>query len=271
MDNMLTNPTLTRHDFFYTDDALYEQTGVRIAFATRLGGESAAPYDSLNLGSHVGDDNATVIKNRQTFMAALTDKVIHLYNPTQVHGDNVVVIDDEHNVPATTEADGVVCRCKNVAPLLCFADCTPVILVSETGEFAVVHCGWRGVVNKIAVKALSMLEGDVNAYIGPHIGACCFEVGDEVAAQFDDLAVSYPKGNCHSEQSGSACTKAGDDECEISKPHVDMSAQLVHDLGLSPERVCDLGICTQCNQDLFFSYRGSGGKCGRHGAIAFRE
>lgn len=251
---MFTKPTLTKHDFYYTDDALAKENGVHIAFATRRGGVSCAPYDTLNLGSHVGDDNDDVCKNRQILLDAMgKHELIQLYNPTQVHGDNVLEITDEHNVPATAKADGVICRCKNVAPLLCYADCTPVILVSENGDFAVVHCGWRGVVNKIAVKAFKLLEGEVNCYIGPHIRQCCFEVGPEVALQFSWDSIKEEFGE---------------------KPHVSMVDELKSQLvsaGLDESRFCDLGLCTKCHEDEFFSYRASGGKCGRHGAIAFRE
>lgn len=301
---MLNLPNLTKKSFYYTDDELYANTGVRIAFATRNGGVGEAPYDTLNLGSHVGDDDDVVIRNREILMKELQalnreaqgfpqssvsskpqradcenrlegparGNLIHLYNPSQVHGDNVIVIEDEAKVPATAEADGVLCRCANVAPLLCFADCTPVILVSETGDFAVVHCGWRGVVKKIAVKAYNMLEGDVNVYIGAHIRQCCFEVGPEVALQFDwssveEMPVEVPQSALRDglrPPQGPIATK----------PHVDMANELKLQLtreGLSEDRICELGICTKCHQDEFFSYRGSGGKCGRHGAIAFRE
>ncbi len=135
----------------------------------------------------------------------------------------------------------------------------PVVLVAPGGQFAVVHAGWRGVYNRIVPKALGMLceqagaaPDECNIYIGPYIHAECFEVADDLAEKF-----SNSFGN----------------DCIASPRHVDMGQAIRTSLlvmGADPARIADAGICTACNNDLFFSYRAQGGICGRHGAIAVR-
>ena len=160
--------------------------------------------------------------------------------------------------------DGLVVHARDAAALLCYADCVPVVIVSPTGRFAVVHAGWRGVDNLIAVKAVRAIAradeavlgaeaaSAYNVYIGPHIGPECFETGPDVHARF----VS---------QFGEACAFDG--------THIDLAEGLriqLEQTGVNRSRICDLAKCTVCENDEFFSYRGQGGTCGRHGAFAVR-
>lgn len=254
-----------------TDDVLYEAVGVRIAFSGREGGGSNPPYDSLNLGSHVGDDPAQVLENRQMLLDSLDAADASLVVPNQVHGDVLVDLtsDDADSVSAARAraeagADGLVVAVPQVAALLCFADCVPVIIVSPTGRFAVVHAGWRGAVGGIAGKAvrrLALLDSDAatpdaaasyNAYLGPHIRRECFETGEDVRARFVE--------------------RFGSDVAPDGR-HVDLAVAVGHDLveaGMRRERIADVNVCTSCESEDFFSYRASGGRCGRHGALAVR-
>lgn len=254
-----------------TDDVLYEAVGVRIAFSGREGGVSNPPYDSLNLGSHVGDDPAQVLENRQMLLDSLDAADVSLVVPNQVHGDVLVELTsyDADSISAAraraeTGADGLVVAVPQVAALLCFADCVPVIIVSPTGRFAVVHAGWRGAVGGIAGKAvrrLALLDSDgatpdaassYNAYLGPHIRRECFETGEDVRARFVE--------------------RFGSDVAPDGR-HVDLAVAVGHDLveaGMRRERIADVNVCTSCESEDFFSYRASGGRCGRHGALAVR-
>lgn len=254
-----------------TDDALFAQVGVRIAFTGRAGGVSEPPYDTFNLGTHVGDDRAAVERNRLLLLDALEVLDAALVVPNQVHGDVLVNITsaDEAEVAAkqaqaSEGADGFVVSAPQVAALLCFADCVPVIIVSPTGRFAVVHAGWRGVLNGIvpaAVQRLATLDASelgpraatgYNVYLGPHIHAECFETGDDVRQRF----VSY-----------------FGPQVAPDKSHVDLTRALRDDvrcIGVAHDRIVDSGVCTVCTSDRFFSYRASGGTCGRHGAFAVR-
>ncbi|WP_165252484.1 polyphenol oxidase family protein [Adlercreutzia sp. ZJ304] len=258
---------------FLTDDALFRACGVRIAFTGRAGGTSAPPFDTLNLGSHVGDDAAAVTRNRELALEALGAGHAHAVTLNQIHGCNVVRINSESELDsvrakAAKGADAIVVSACNIAPILCFADCVSVIAVAPSGNFAVAHAGWRGVIAKTAVKAVRMLidleahttikpditqiASSINVYIGPHIGACCFQTGQDVREQFIQ---QYGK----SVLSGADC--------------VNLSYAIEFDLksiGIDARRIVNCGICTVCNSQNYFSYRASGGKCGRHSAIAVR-
>ena len=276
---VLPDPELTKGRFAsisaYTDEGLYAATGVRIAFTTREGGVSEGAYSSLNLGSHVKDDLSAVQENRRRVQQAFGCEGNELIVPNQVHGSTVLNVGmpaglglplSREEVSAVREsagqgADGLIVNAQGVSALLCYADCVPVIIVSPTGRFAVVHAGWRGVDNLISVKAVKMmaqvdaaaLGGDAaatyNVYIGPHIGPECFETGEDVYQRFID-------------QFGVACA--------YDATHIDLAEGLRIQLcqaGVQASRVCDLGACTVCNNEEFFSYRGQGGTCGRHGAF----
>lgn len=259
---------------YFTDIALRDATGVTIAFTGRSGGVSKDAYSGLNISLAVGDSRDSVLQNRGALLDALDGAGIKMLVPKQVHGNNVISITDNSqdyiaNVQEMTNlrADGLVVSAVDVAALLGFADCVPLIIVSPTGVFAVVHAGWRGVVSKIAINAIEEMSrldkninggeaGDVsqyNVYIGPHIKACCFEVGSEVQEQF-------------------ACDFGNDTLTDDG--HVDLDRALritLESAGVEPKRIASVGYCTMCHPELFFSYRASNGVCGRHGAIAFRK
>jgi YfiH family protein len=220
----------------------------------------------------VGDDPAAVARNRELLLEALGAGEAALVVPSQVHGDEIVEVASAEpgaveaaRARALEGADGLLVDVPQVAALLCFADCVPVVLASPTGRFAVVHAGWRGAVAGIAGKAVRLLAARdaaelgiapssaaaaLNAYLGPHIHAECFETGAEVRARFVD--------------------RYGADVAPDGR-HVDLARALACDLGgagLAAERIADAGACTACRLDDYFSYRASGGTCGRHGAIA---
>ena len=286
-----------------TDEQLFASAGVRIAFTGRGGGVSEGPWASLNCGAHVDDDPEAVARNRKIVLEALGAPDAPLIVPSQVHGTNLVCVGEDllacksanrsrgeaqelslqtggeafvHACAEMSEseraqavraaqqeadqgADGIVVPVMGVAALLNFADCLPVILVAPSGAFAVAHAGWRGALARIASKAagaLASVAGDdpsqINAYIGPHIRSECFEVSEDVATSF-------------AQEFGEGVLAASD--------HVSLVAAVTADLvsaGVSPERIADAGICTKCNPDQYYSFRASGGRCGRHAAVAVR-
>lgn len=248
-----------------TDEALMLACGVRIAFTTRGGGVSAAPYASLNLGDHVHDELVSVKENRRLLMGALgvsSQDAMQLIVPNQVHGDVVLSVGEDAAATRTAAregADGIVCAKAGVPVLLCFADCLPVVLVAPSGAFAVAHAGWRGAIADIPGKALRHLAAEAscnpsecNAYIGPHIGACCYETSQEI---LDRFVARYG------------------DTCDAGARHLDLSAAVTASLvesGATMSRIYDTMLCTSCNNDRFFSYRADGGTTGRHAAFAYR-
>ena len=226
---------------------------------------SSDPFSSLNVGDHVQDDPCCVAENRRRIMQAFMPEPMHtskLICPVQVHGKHVEVCVGKDDIERTLSvcrggADGVVACGLEIPVLLCFADCVPVIMVAPTRDIAVVHAGWRGVVNEICAEALMKLTAsahcepsECNIYIGPFIHANHFEIAGEALDAFHNVFGS---------------------SCFVDERHVDMACALrmtFDRMGVDPKRVCDLDMCTVDNQDLFYSYRGAKGICGRHAAFA---
>ena len=248
----------------FTDEALFDACGVRIAFTERDGGVSARPFDSLNLGQNVTDDASCVARNQSILLASLGAEGVSVIQPQQVHGTDLLICRTTDDVRILSgredRADGVLVDCPEVAALLCFADCVPVVGVAPSGAFFVVHAGWRGVMGRIVEAAITGLCGlsgfspsDLNLYVGPYIHACHFEVGIELHQNFE-------------REFGKGCVP---DDC-----HVDLGAALRESMrrtGVIDERIADVDVCTVCDAGKrFYSYRLSGGVCGRHGAFAVK-
>lgn len=252
-----------------TDEALFEATGVRIAFMQRKGGVSDGLYESLNIGGYVEDDRDRVAANRALTAQAFDTVAESCIIPHQVHGTDVYCVDGKATWRSQAhdelEVDGVAISVPEVGALLSFADCVPVIVVAPSATFVVIHAGWRGVASEIVVeglRALASLDGcpfddrfcaQCNIYIGPYIHQECFEVANDTHALFVN---SFGK------------------ECAFDDTHIDLGAALRVSLmrqGVDPARIADIDACTCCNQDTYFSFRESGGVCGRHGAFAVRH
>jgi YfiH family protein len=214
-----------------------EPEGARIWFFTRLGGVSREPYDSLNV-SKVGDDPATVEENISIIRRAMGGR------PTawvrQVAGDGVVRVSE---AGLAGEADALVTSERDLSLVVAVADCVPVALVGERGV-AMVHSGWRGTLAGIAGKAVrSMGEKGVRAYVGPGIRRCCYEVSEELAAEF---AARYGRW-------------------VVSGRHLSLPDAIRTDLEKSEVvDILDLGLCSGCRPDLFYSHRKQGPLTGRN-------
>jgi len=205
-----------------------EPEGARVFFFTRLGGVSEAPYEELNVSIKVGDDPATVDENIGIIRRAMEDRASAWVK--QVAGDGVARVFEggfagEADAMLTDEKD----LCLNVA----VADCAPVALVDEC-EVAMVHSGWRGTLSGISGKAAGRMSGGVKrAYIGPCIRRCCYEVSPELA---DAFAGEFGEG-------------------VVSGRHLSLPDAIRVDLERVGVEVVDLGLCTGCRPDLFYSHR----------------
>ena len=237
---------------------------VRFAFTERTGGVSEAPYASINLGIHVGDDPFAVHENRRRVLEALgaADCEHNLLVPNQVHGDTIVTVTkngadylESVREKIAEGCDAIVCCAPEVPVMLCFADCVPVVLTCP-GGFAIAHSGWKGTFAHIAGKTAQVMcqatgcdPTQVSAYIGPHILGdeyeVSFELIDKFDAEFDDV---HPRG-----------------------PRLlDLSRAIMQSLeesGVPSRQIIDLELSTMRLNDRFFSYRHEGGVCGRHAAV----
>lgn len=253
----------------HVDPDMRDRHGILIAFSERTGGRSVAPFASLDLAAHVDDEPAFVDDNRARFMAALGIEPLRdrLTIAEQVHG---VVVRNVRGAmaglgafarpgtpPPVPAADALVTSDPDTPLLLCFADCVPVILVA-TGPcraVAVVHAGWRGALGRIVEEAARRVAAtagcgtaELVAYIGPHIGACCYEVDDALLSQFVD---SF----------GTIAAAQG---------RLDLGAvvsESLNGVGVPFSSQVRSGLCTAERTDAFFSYRAEG-PTGRHGALA---
>ncbi|CAI1948727.1 Laccase domain protein yfiH [Serratia quinivorans] len=175
--------------------------GIKACSTTRHGGISLPPYDSLNLGTHVGDDAWAVADNRQRLVegAGLPQMPVWL---EQIHGTRVVRLDGQ--TPADLRADAVYSNVPGQVCAVMTADCLPVLFCSQAGdEVAAAHAGWRGLCNGVLEQTLAAFAaepGRISAWLGPAIGPQQFEVGPEVRAAFiavDDAAAAAftPQGD----------------------------------------------------------------------------
>lgn len=159
--------------------------GVLAFSSTRVGGVSQAPWGSLNLGAHVGDDPQHVQMNRQRLVEALELPSMPVWLE-QVHGTEVLRL--ERHPPASVRADAVYTREPGVVCAVMTADCLPVLFCSQDGqEVAAAHAGWRGLcagVLEATLAAFSAPAEAISVWLGPAIGPDAFEVGAEVRAAF---------------------------------------------------------------------------------------
>ncbi len=218
---------------------VWDEPGYVVAFTTRDGGVSEGVYASLNLGAGTGDDPARVAENRRIACAALGLDEARLSFNRQVHSPDV------HRAGGRgVEGDGLWSD-EPGRPMLAFsADCLPIAIARTDGKrrMAVVHAGWRGLAEGVVAAGADAVGGERAAIVGPAIGPCCYEVGEEVSSLFDeDLTVDRKLDLWTAAER--ALRRAG--------------------VG----RVERTDVCTRCNSDLFFSHRRSGRARGVQGVI----
>jgi YfiH family protein len=229
-----------------------ELPGGRVAFSTRRDGVSEGPYASLNLGILTDDDQRRVAENRELLSEEIGIDAERVAMGWQVHASD---IREWHEAPdgggyaqpgaALDRVDGHATGVSGLGLLVLVADCLPVALVAP-GRAAMLHCGWRPLADGIVEKALASFDEPPAAAIGPGIGRCCYEVGEEVLAEFADL-------------DGVASGRMLDLRMVVRRK--------LETAGV--ERIEDVDLCTSCRPDLFFSHRRDGGVTGRQGGIAW--
>lgn len=225
---------------------------VRAAVTLRMGGVSSAPFDSLNVGRHVGDDPEAVDENRRRIrvLLELPGDPVWL---EQVHGSEVA---DLASAATVRRADASFARGAGRICAIQVADCLPVLLASHRGTVvAAVHCGWRGLARGVletTVRTLGVPPGELYAWLGPAIGPGAFEVQDEVRNAFlahDARAAQAFTGNAR-----------GRWQCDLFA----LARQRLAALGVGG--VFGGGVCTYSDPARFFSYRRDG-RCGRMAAL----
>ncbi len=216
---------------------------VRALQTTRAGGVSAAPYDTLNLGDHVGDDPMHVAQNRQRLASILPSEPVWL---KQVHGVQVANADIG---ACSIEADAAVATQKNSVCVVMTADCLPILLCDNAGTVvAAVHAGWRSLCDGIVERTIAAMKVDPHtliAWLGPAISQPAFEVGEEVRAAF--IAKS-----AEAEEAFAPGHAPGKWQADLYL----LARQRLHAAGV--RQAFGGGLCTHREPQRFFSYRRDG-------------
>lgn len=240
-------------------------------FTTRHEGVSRPPYNSLNLGINTDDAPHNVEGNRSVLARTFGVPLERLVTVRQNHGSDILVIDapnDDFSHFTGIEADAIVTNQPGVMIGVTVADCVPILLFDPAKKvIAAVHAGWQGTAARIVtqvVQGMNKVFGsrshDIQAAIGPCIGACCYQVDQPVKDGFKDQGDTW---NAIAEPDG------------IGKWRLDMALanrMQLEEAGLLPGSIQTAGQCVCCQKELFFSYRRDNGDTGRQiGFIMLKE
>lgn len=224
------------------------------AFSTRLGGASDGDFASLNLGLLTDDDRANVLANRTALATALERDPAGFLAGHQVHEATVIRRERAPRPNPYSEAsgrldpgDGQATSKPGLTPLVQVADCLPVAVAGERGV-AMLHCGWRGLAAGILERGVGEVGAGVAA-VGPGVGRCCYEVGEEVLERFAPLGEGIANGRM------------------LDLPEV--ARRLLERAGV--ERVELSGLCTSCEAELFYSHRRDHGRTGRQAGMVWAD
>ncbi len=238
------------------------------AFSTRRGGLSSVPFETLNLGQSVGDDRAKVDENRRRFFGEFGIQPHQVVRVYQGHDNGVLQIESkvlhhpgfpESVLDRANKFDALVTARPGLALTVSTADCVPILIHDPVRRaIASVHAGWRGTARKIVVSALDAMRtaygtspADCRAVIGPCIRRCCFEVDAPVA---EAMASALADWNAYA-----TTTRPG--HWQMDLPAINRT--LLIRSGVAGENIEDLGLCSSCRSDLFFSHRRDKGRTGR--------
>lgn len=251
---------------FYTIPS-FEKEGIKHLFTTRIGGVSKGCYESLNLSLNRYDRKEEIYQNFHRICGAGGFDYDALVLSDQVHGDRIVKVGVKDKGKGLsresdiTNADGLMTCDKGVTLVTFYADCVPLFFYDRVNKaIALSHSGWKGTALRIAQKTLAAMgkeygtkPEDCIVAIGPSIGICCYEVGDDVIRQFQDIETPTPvfqyKGN-------------GKWMLDLQK----INYYLFTEAGVPDENITISGICTSCNHD-FYSYRRDRGITGSMAAF----
>jgi len=247
--------------YYYQFESLINRP-VFHAVLTRRGGYSQSPYNSLNLGGTVGDDNDAVFANHQKIFQLFNLDLYSRFDVWQVHGSKVICAKSPRDLNKPhKKADGILTDNPSVTLLMRFADCVPILLFDpKKMVIGIVHAGWQGTYKDVVGEAIRDLQkcygsdpGDVLAGIGPSICQQCYEVGFDV---FQTFTKYYgPEATQFFDQKGQSLylnlweanrynlMRAGVSQIEVSK------------------------VCTSCNPEFWYSHRAENGITGRFGVL----
>jgi len=217
-----------------------------VVFSTRVGGVSEGPFESLNLGRRTGDAVERVDENRRRLCAEVDADEQSMTLGFQTHS---TVVNRAEAGSRGVPGDAIWTNEPRIPMLALGADCVLMALARTNGAepaLAVVHAGWRGLIDGVVETTAEVIGPGFSAVVGPSIGPCCYEVGEEVASRFRD--------------------RFGDGILSEGKLDLWTAAErAARDAGATDVERVDL--CTRCRSDLFFSERRTGRPRGTHGVL----
>lgn len=260
------------NDVIYLQIPMFNETNlVKHGFSTRHGGKSDGIYKSMNLGFNRGDAEENVRENYRILCETLRIDTEDLVLSDQIHEDKILVINQKDRGKGYNKdsdiigVDGLITNEKDVALVTSYADCVPLFFLDPVEKvIALSHSGWRGTVKKIGGKTIRMMSEhfgskpeNILAAIGPSIGACCYEVSEDVKIEVEKMF--------NHDIIDKIVKKQGKNKYMIDLWEANSAVLL--EAGILKEHLQKTDICTMCHKDDLFSHRGSEGKRGNMVAI----
>ncbi len=241
---------------------IFKEAGIKHGIFSRQGGVSPDPWNSLNIGSTVGDEQSNVVINRKRIFDVIGREVESLFDVWQVHGLDVAIAEKPRPLDSPhTKADILLTDKPDVTLLGRFADCVPILLYDYKKKVVgIAHAGWKGTVNKIALIAVRAMQAkygskpeNILAGIGPSIGPDEYEVGEDVVNTVK-LMPNYENANFLINRNG---------KVYLDLWHVNHQVLLESNV----KNIEIAKICTATDTNNWFSHRKENGKTGRFGAV----
>lgn len=253
----------------YTIPSFDKTKIVKHCFTTRIKGVSQSPFDSLNLSLNKEDKIDDVKENFKIICDALDISLDSLVFSNQVHGTNIKIVEEKNrDIEYITElnqdgVDGLLTNRKGITLCTFYADCVPLYFLDVKKKvIGLAHAGWRGTVERIGEKILDRMHesfgcamSDILVGIGPSIGPCCYEVGKDVFDKFNNNFTNTEK----------LLIPTNRDTWDLNLWYANVIILISR--GIPLENITVSELCTNCNNDLFYSYRKEKGKTGRMAAM----
>jgi hypothetical protein len=244
----------------YQSERLLQFSNLAHGVTTRHGGVSPAPFDTLNLSAHVGDDAARVQENLRRVHAALGLEFGATVDASQAQADRVARVGATERGTRAQGVDGLITNARGVPLMLRFADCVPILLYDPAHQaIGIAHAGWRGTVSQVLTNTVRAMQENFGtaphaliACIGPSIGPCCYEIGADVRARVE---IAFPgESDLLLHQNGTT--------------HLDLwQANAVQLRALGVTEIEIAGICTAEHTQDFYSWRRENAVTGRFAAL----
>ena len=216
---------------------------------------------NFSLALHTGENTSDIITNRKKLAKSFNIKPLHYITAKQTHSDHIHIVTKRETLgwnsleASIEDCDALITNLTDLVLTILTADCVPILLFDPKSQtIAAVHAGWKGTIAQILSKTVKKMINvfdcnprDIQVGIGPSIGKCCYEVGEDVAKYFHHLPYAY--------------TTKKNNKYMLDLPTI--NKQQLMEVGIEKKNIEMSNICTACEVNRFFSYRKEGGCTGR--------